>query len=330
MKLPLNRTSLIVALALCGTVAQLPDANANLKSEITSPKPFSREAIMTMVAEEAYLNTVVPPELAIAVARVESNFNVTARSHAGAIGVMQIMPATGKGEFGVEAASLYDARVNIRIGVAYLEQLYRMYGNDWDAALSHYNGGTLRTAADGTPIPHGYTEDYVSLVNRHWDSYKQDVQVAEIVAGIKAEGVPFELAGGPDDQILLGGPQMPTATAPASQPSSPADTAGIQSKTAPDLPEQDLPASTVETPVERIVIQERPAASAAAPVSEAPQTRAQPAIASPRQRGSIYSMSSGSRAVTGGTQPATISDDIFEARRSFRAALERHESELLN
>ena len=106
--------------------------------------------------------TGVPPSLAMAVARVESGFNPAAVSPAGAIGVMQIMPQTGKGEFGVEESALRDPRTNVRIGVEFLRQLYLRYDNRWDLALSHYNGGSLPPGDEWQP--HDYTLGYIARV----------------------------------------------------------------------------------------------------------------------------------------------------------------------
>jgi len=121
-----------------------------------------REAVKRVVVEEA-LRIGVPAELALAVARVESNFNPDALSSKGARGVMQIMPATAWGEFGIPADDLWLARRNIRLGVTYLRRLYDQYGQDWSLALSHYNGGTLRRK-DGAWVAHGYTAGYVASV----------------------------------------------------------------------------------------------------------------------------------------------------------------------
>lgn len=104
----------------------------------------------------------VPPSLAMEVARVESGFNPAAVSPAGAIGVMQIMPQTGKGEFGVEESELRDPRTNVRIGVEFLRQLYLHYDKRWDLALSHYNGGSLTPGDDWQP--HDYTLGYIARV----------------------------------------------------------------------------------------------------------------------------------------------------------------------
>lgn len=125
--------------------------------------------VRRMVIEEA-LNSRVPPSLALAVAHVESNFRDRAESAAGARGVMQIMPATAISEFGVMPDELWDARLNIQLGIHFLEQLIARYGGRWDAALSHYNGGSLRGSGRHV-APHPYTRDYVASVLRWQRTY---------------------------------------------------------------------------------------------------------------------------------------------------------------
>lgn len=58
----------------------------------------SETEIKRLLVREANRSQHVPPSLALAVAQAESNFNPDAESHAGARGVMQIMPATGRGD----------------------------------------------------------------------------------------------------------------------------------------------------------------------------------------------------------------------------------------
>lgn len=149
-----------------------------------------RPEIRRMVAEEAK-RTIVPVSLAMAVAKVESNFNPKALSTAGARGVMQIMPKTARDEFGiVDPDQLWDARLNIRIGVLYLEQLYHQYGRQWDLALSHYNGGTLKGGSGAGAIPHSYTEEYVASVQSWQRRFERDetvIQLAAAVGGGRAE-----------------------------------------------------------------------------------------------------------------------------------------------
>lgn len=147
-------------------------ASAGQSHAARSDKGYSKETIQRMVIEEAQANGVVPPALALAVARVESNFQAHVESSAGARGVMQIMPATAWGEFRVAADRLWEPRLNIRLGVDYLERLYNQYGRRWELALSHYNGGTLK-GRGARAIPHSYTRKYVADVTRHWRGFER-------------------------------------------------------------------------------------------------------------------------------------------------------------
>jgi soluble lytic murein transglycosylase-like protein len=140
-------------IAGCGTVA---DANQK--------RPVARSEIKQLVVQEAE-RLRVPISLALAVAHVESNFNPKARSSKGARGVMQIMPLTARGEYGIEAKLLWHPRLNIRLGLHFLKRLIARYGGRVDLALSHYNGGS----AVGKPpfarvIP--ATARYVAKVRR--------------------------------------------------------------------------------------------------------------------------------------------------------------------
>jgi soluble lytic murein transglycosylase-like protein len=123
--------------------------------------PADRLAVVQMV-EAATAGTNVTPSLAKAVAKVESNFRADAVSSAGARGVMQIMPSTAAGEFGVHPDTLWDARYNAVLGVRYLDSLITRYGAV-DIALSHYNGGSS-VGPPGNARVTPWTRDYVDAV----------------------------------------------------------------------------------------------------------------------------------------------------------------------
>jgi soluble lytic murein transglycosylase-like protein len=102
----------------------------------------------------------VRPELVRAVIRIESAGDPKAVSHAGARGLMQVMPATGR-RLGVEPGELFDPRTNVRAGVKYLALLLERYQGDLVSALVAYNAGPKRKGV----IPrNGETEHYVRKV----------------------------------------------------------------------------------------------------------------------------------------------------------------------
>ncbi len=128
----------------------------------TTQGALDRTQIQRLVVAKAEA-TSLPPSLALALARVESNFRGDAESHKGARGVMQIMPRTAREEFGVAADELWDPRLNIQLGLGFLEQLIERYGGRLDLSLSHYNGGGLR-GTGAKAKAHGYNRPYVRSV----------------------------------------------------------------------------------------------------------------------------------------------------------------------
>jgi hypothetical protein len=129
----------------------------------------SQYKIKSIIEAEA-IKQDVPVSLAMAVARVESNFNARAISHAGARGVMQIMPRTAELDLGVSRYALYDAETNIEAGIRFLKHLIKVYDGRVDIALSHYNGGSaVRQYGELRVIP--ATRKYVRDVMRWADHY---------------------------------------------------------------------------------------------------------------------------------------------------------------
>lgn len=83
-------------------------------------------------------------EVVANVIKVESHFRPNVVSEAGAVGIMQIMPNTGKAlasELGITDYSLYDMETNIHFGTYYLSKLLDKYENDQHQALTAYNRG---------------------------------------------------------------------------------------------------------------------------------------------------------------------------------------------
>jgi len=117
----------------------------------------------SIIEEHASLNG-IRSDLVRAVVQVESAFNAYARSPKGALGLMQLMPATLK-DYGV--VNPFNPTENIRAGVAYLRALLDRYQNDETLALAAYNAGPVAVEKHGTTVPpFRETKNYVKQVNK--------------------------------------------------------------------------------------------------------------------------------------------------------------------
>jgi hypothetical protein len=102
------------------------------------------------------------PALVRAVVQVESGFNQFARSNKGAMGLMQLMPATAR-VYGV--TDPYDPEQNIGAGTAYLRDLLDRFEGNEELALAAYNAGPGAVERYGQAVPpYRETRDYVRKV----------------------------------------------------------------------------------------------------------------------------------------------------------------------
>jgi hypothetical protein len=125
-------------------------------------RPTPGDQFEELVLEHAQRHA-LRPELVRAVIQVESGFNPRATSPKGAMGLMQLMPATAR-ELGV--VNPYDPAENIRGGTAYLRQLLDRYDGDERLALAAYNAGAGAVDRYGREVPpYRETRDYVRRIS---------------------------------------------------------------------------------------------------------------------------------------------------------------------
>lgn len=103
----------------------------------------------------------VPVNLLKAVAKAESNYNAGAVSRCGALGVMQLMPATAKG---LGVTEPLDAEQNIMGGAKYLSDKLKQYDGSVELALAAYNAGSGNVAKYGGVPPFEETQNYIGKV----------------------------------------------------------------------------------------------------------------------------------------------------------------------
>ncbi len=131
------------------------------------------------------------PLLMLSLIRQESLFDPQARSYAGALGLAQIMPATGEwiaSQIGPEdyrESLLLRPNVNLRYSAWFFELLVNLYDRDWIAALVAYNAGpgNLKAWTGGKPIqdhdlfyetlPSKQAQDYVRLIYENYSWYRK-------------------------------------------------------------------------------------------------------------------------------------------------------------
>lgn len=130
-------------------------ANATSSGSVSSPENLEE------YFKEASETYGVDINLLKAIARQESNFNPSATSSAGAMGVMQLMPSTAKG-LGVTNA--YDAQENIMGGAKLMAQNLKKYNGDVSLALAAYNAGGGNVDKYGGIPPFKETQNYVKKV----------------------------------------------------------------------------------------------------------------------------------------------------------------------
>jgi hypothetical protein len=140
--------------------APVPELPIPLRFAETQPVPEGPYGTMIYAAAKKHQ---VNPQVVAALIRAESAGNPRARSHKGARGLMQLMPATAE-RFGIGRERLYEPAQNLEAGVHYLSWLLDQFPNDLAKVLAAYNAGEQTVVRyQGIP-PYKETRNYVRRI----------------------------------------------------------------------------------------------------------------------------------------------------------------------
>lgn len=138
-------------------------------SERTNFKKNELKKMLIEVARKYELE----PALILAVATQESRLDPYARSHMGAMGLMQLMPATAR-SFGVK--NIFDPRQNAEGGARYIRFLLGELDNDIELTLAAYNAGMAPVLQYNGIPPFTQTQVFVERVLQFRDEYRQEIK----------------------------------------------------------------------------------------------------------------------------------------------------------
>src|SRR6185312_5794906 len=171
-------------------VNPIPAAQQVAINKVTAPATAAVRAIdLDEVVREASNKNRLDPDFVSSVIMAESNFKTHAVSKKGALGLMQLMPATAA-QLGV--ADPFDPKANVEAGTAYLNALLIRYHDDPVKALAAYNAGAFRVKQYNGVPPYQETRAYISKIVRDFNAKKRAQMKA---AGVKNASNPTKPTG---------------------------------------------------------------------------------------------------------------------------------------
>ena len=140
-------------------------ARNRLNNKSSTPVHTFMPSVLAAQIELASARQQLDPRLVGALIYVESRYRSDAVSPKGAIGLMQVMPATAR-RYGINTAhQLFDPAINLDVGTRYLRDLHLIYGQRLELVLAAYNAGEGAVARYGHAIPpYPETRAYVAKI----------------------------------------------------------------------------------------------------------------------------------------------------------------------
>ncbi|HVT05759.1 MAG TPA: lytic transglycosylase domain-containing protein [Thermoanaerobaculia bacterium] len=167
--------------------ASTADHAFNVVTEAAKERFFRSEVPFgSIIYSEAKKND-IKPELLAAVVQTESRFVPTARSHRGAIGLMQMLPKTGRW---MGASDLTNPAQNVQAGAKYLRYLNDRFDGDQKKVIAAYNAGEGNVRRFHGIPPFSETRKYVDRVLGHQQDFQDQFagKVAETIASAATTG----------------------------------------------------------------------------------------------------------------------------------------------
>lgn len=195
----LNAAQSIARQVAGGVAAAAGGVEAAARNPLTGVAEAPQKlAIVTEKVREDFFKTEVPfgsliyqeakkhdlrPELVAAVVEAESQFKPTARSGPGAVGLMQLMPRTGKW---MGARDLTNPKQNVAAGTKYLKYLEKRFDGNETKMIAAYNAGEGNVKRFGGVPPFKETKNYVKKVRNYEREYHNRVEsrVADASTGV--------------------------------------------------------------------------------------------------------------------------------------------------
>lgn len=164
--------------AAASTDPEWGDAGAEVEAILTLRPQTYATSFDEMISTAARTHR-VDPLLLHAVIKQESGYRQRAVSHAGARGLMQVMPATGRSLGVADPQSLFNAEVNIAAGAKLLSSLWQRFDGDLDLVLAAYNAGEGAVVKYGMKVPpYRETREYVAKVKDNYRSLASESGIA--------------------------------------------------------------------------------------------------------------------------------------------------------
>src|SRR5699024_12728625 len=140
--------------------AQVIQSNSKAKQKAPTTKynHIIREAANKYGVDENLIHSII---------KMESNYNPNVKSHAGAVGLMQLMPSTAKA---VGVTDRHDIAQNIDGGVHYLSKMLQNQKGNLELALAAYNAGPGNVKKYGGLLPFEETQNYIKKVMDYYQN----------------------------------------------------------------------------------------------------------------------------------------------------------------